>query len=537
MATTGQIVQHNALKGYGLVTVDAGATLMVQWSDKSESAPIDKNSVSVTLPTMWYQQLRSFALEKVGMSETDLRVLHKATANLRDDMSFPVLAELEQRLKANAVKQIEAMIDGPPARIPDDQYEATWNTIEQTAAEVTAQVTAEDDDDFFAAYAEEEDDPKPEPAGNAESEASTIPGATAATSVVELAGSKLCALCLRVAVNKSSKEIEGERVCSKCFKSWTGGSDPKQLATSASIQDSAPSTGGGADPKSPGTAAEQTVVDQTCSPNASETTATDAVTASESDTTTPEDTTASEPIRTEAGLIDPETGMLIEPSLIMRRFGWTEMPFLPPPPGPKPEKLPKKASPEQIELHEQEMRVWMDWEKKRFKFEEQLDQVLDLTLSYEERTTRWRASTELRCQPLDRAGEYYTETFIAPMARELAKYNLPRYKSGDKKGEYSKKTMPLFSGAIKFTAAGGYFVHDAEEVKKEIEKQGVAKYAALIDAKLVVKYNHDKLMTALKNGAVTISDLPGTGHKPKDDLAKVKAISPASKEKEDDESE
>lgn len=238
-----------------------------------------------------------------------------------------------------------------------------------------------------------------------------------------------------------------------------------------------------------------------------------------------------EPIRTEAGVIDPETGEIIEASLIMRKFGWSEMPRL----GTKPIK-PKVGSPmSEFYAWEEDTRYFNQGLKD---YELRLDQVLDLMLSYCERTDRWRASTELRCKPLDSAAKFYDHNFIIPMSKELAPHRLPTYKSGKKKGEYSSKTLALPSGAIKFTSSGGFYVHDAALVKAHIQKLGVDKFAA-IGAEQVITYNYQKLLSALNKGDDAVyKDLPGTGTKQKNPFASVKAVSPEAaahtKEEEDE---
>lgn len=201
------------------------------------------------------------------------------------------------------------------------------------------------------------------------------------------------------------------------------------------------------------------------------------------------------PIRTEAGLMDPTTGELLEESLILRKFGWTEMP-----------KLSLDAS--EFELQE---------------FESKIDQIADKILGHAERTTRWRGSCEKRCEPFDKAAEFWAN-FMEPLAKQLAAFRLPRFKSGARKGEFSQKTMWLQSGGISFTQSGGFYQHDPELVKKHIEEQGVEKFAELIGAKATVTYSYDKLISALKKG--TLKDIPGTGHRQVNPLAKVKVVAP-----------
>ncbi len=207
--------------------------------------------------------------------------------------------------------------------------------------------------------------------------------------------------------------------------------------------------------------------------------------------------TPAETVKTEAGLIDPDTGEVIDPSLIYRKFGWTELPVL--------SKLPSKE-----EIAE---------------FKGKLDQVADLMLTYSEKVERWTAANELRCKPLVKAIEFYQTQFIEPMSRMVGPYGLPTYQSGKKKGQYSAKSMVLPSGVISFIASGGAFVHDSALVKKHIEEKGIGMFEA-IGAERVIKYDHNKLISALNNGTLQSKDIPGTGVKPKNEFAKVSVASP-----------
>ncbi|MDE2100184.1 MAG: hypothetical protein KGL39_23210 [Patescibacteria group bacterium] len=209
----------------------------------------------------------------------------------------------------------------------------------------------------------------------------------------------------------------------------------------------------------------------------------------------PSEASTSEPIRTEAGLIDPETGENIDPSFIFRKFGWTEMPA-----------LSKDSSPEEIA-----------------QFEAKLDQVVDRVCSYRERTARWTAANELRCKPYNGAADFYEEQFIRPMARALAPHRLKTFQSGKKKGQYNGKTMALCSGAVSFRSAGGWKIFDALLVKKHIAENGIEKFKA-IDAEVTVTYDYNKLLSALNSGL--LKDVGGTRKEAKDELAKVSVVSP-----------
>lgn len=203
------------------------------------------------------------------------------------------------------------------------------------------------------------------------------------------------------------------------------------------------------------------------------------------------------PIRDDVGKIDPETGEVVDESLILRKFGWTEMPF-----------LPTDRQPTNAELNA---------------FEEKIDQVAEKVAAELQTTARWREQTEKRCKPLDEAAAFWQEQFIKPMSLRLAPYRLPVYKSGKHKGEYSKKTIHLRSLSISFEADGGYYLHDKKLVEAHIKEKGVENFK-IINASPSVTYSHTKLMAALKSGE--LKDIPGTGHKPRNELAKQKLVVP-----------
>ncbi|MBS2008232.1 MAG: hypothetical protein JST01_14385 [Cyanobacteria bacterium SZAS TMP-1] len=210
-------------------------------------------------------------------------------------------------------------------------------------------------------------------------------------------------------------------------------------------------------------------------------------------------------LMTEAGLIDPITGEVLEPSLIMRKFGWTELPV-----------LRQDATREEADA-----------------FERKLDQVLDKVASHQEKAARRRAAAELRCKPHDSAAEFWFNEFVTPMAKMLAPHRLQRMKNG----EYKSKTMVLDSGAVKFTQAGGWSVHDAALVKSYIEKEGVEKFTA-IGAKREITYSYPKLVGALNKGV--FKDIPGTVKRAKDPFAKVQMVAlsgPKTKEGAEEDSE
>lgn len=200
---------------------------------------------------------------------------------------------------------------------------------------------------------------------------------------------------------------------------------------------------------------------------------------------------AKSPIKTDAGLTDPETGEVYDESLILRKFGWTELPF-----------LPKDREPTQAELDA---------------FESKIDQVGDKIAVNASIAYRYMAQAEKRAAPYSEAASFWEKNFLIPMSEQLAPYRLPKYKTGKHAGEYREKTLNLPSISVSFTAKGGYYVHDKEMLIKHIESEGIEKFTS-IDAKKATTYNHDKLMAEVKAG--TLKDLPGVGHSPRNEFHK-----------------
>ncbi|MBX9937685.1 MAG: hypothetical protein K2Y32_00445 [Candidatus Obscuribacterales bacterium] len=189
--------------------------------------------------------------------------------------------------------------------------------------------------------------------------------------------------------------------------------------------------------------------------------------------------------RTEAGLVDPETGEVIEPSFILQKFGWTELPV-----------LRDGATKEQVDA-----------------FEQKLDQVVDRAYGHLEKAARYRAACEARCKPYDGAAQFYFEQFIQPMARMLAKYRLKT----NKKGEFVGKTMTLPSGPVKFSQTGGAQIFDREKIVEHIKAKGFEAFKN-INARPSVDFNSRTLLSLINKGALT--DIPGTKVVPKDPLGK-----------------
>lgn len=235
------------------------------------------------------------------------------------------------------------------------------------------------------------------------------------------------------------------------------------------------------------------------------TTVVDAQTAKELTTATVTDATTASPtemrtVRTEAGVVDPETGELVDESFIKRKFGWTELPV-----------LAADATYEQIAA-----------------FERRLDEVVDRASSHKERAARYRSNCEARCAPLDKAAAFYEREFIVPMARMLAPHKLKT----NKHGEYTSKTLVLESGSISFKKGGGAAVSDRDQLAAHIEKVGLESFKD-IKAERKVSWDSAKLLAALNKGV--LKDLPGTTVLPVDHFATTTLVLSSAKSQGDSE--
>lgn len=194
--------------------------------------------------------------------------------------------------------------------------------------------------------------------------------------------------------------------------------------------------------------------------------------------------------------VDPDTGEVVEMPKALQKLGWTEFP-----------RLPMEPSKDQLADFEQKLEVVTDKIARSIKDAE-----------------RYRAQLMKRidelCKPLEGVRDYW-QTVGTPMAQALAVHKLPRYKSGEKKGQYSKKTMTLATGSWSFTAAGGFTISDYELVKAEVAKQGVDKFTEY-GAKEVVTMNYSKFKSAVAKGV--FKDFPGTAWQEPNPLAKAKVV-------------
>lgn len=452
------------------------------------AAPIKSESEGYAA-TMHYQRLRELAELKLGMEFSNFQAIHMNVAQGREEMARPVLTELETKLL-----QLVAL------KHADD--------LATDAATDVAQIA----DDIFGAFGVE-DMPEPEPA--------EVP---AAPEEDQPSNEPLLTCGYYVAFNKEGDTIWGASTAKdaalvEARQSWQdfyGRPEQNEIWVAKATEclyDQVLKYGGcvadwkpngwclengvatfcnvigdeDADSPKPGTAVGSSDT-STVEPMISG----DALAAEDQDRPAVTSMTEeAQPVETDQGLIDPDTGEVLEPSFILRKFGWTEMPAL----GKDP-------------THEELAH-----------FEAQLDQLVDKVLSHQERTARYRAACEQRCKPYDEAAKFWTEQFLVPLSKQLAPYRLRK----NAKGEYKGKTLTLNSGCVKFVKSGGAFVHDAELVKQHIQEVGLSAFAA-VGARTVVQYNYPKLISALNKGV--LKDIPGTGIEPMDEFARVKVVTP-----------
>jgi hypothetical protein len=521
----GDFVHSPFTKCFG--TVDAiannGTQLRVMYRDEVDGKVsfgteiVDRDSVEPSAPTIMLQHIRSLA-DTLNIGIGELETMHHHSAHGREMMSFTALAELLARVKNRIANSGAAK---------DADYESTWDTIEETAK----QEDAEDDFDVFSQFDEPGEEPEvaeviPE---RKPSDGPAFPHTRKLIESESFSEYEQDTLFMRLdraddhliagLYSRPHANVKAlERVVSLYDRERNGTMTPDDLGIVEEF-DEVPA----GDPKSNGTVAEPKDIQP-----AAEATAEDVPTAEASaavNTATPATTeTVTMPLTvlTDAGLIDPSTGEMLDPSLIYRKFGWTEFPTIPPRPD-DPEELAEDATKEQKAAYDKSVEALDEYYAAVRSFEAKLDQVIDKALGHKERTARYRAACEKRCEPYDKAGKFWDEQFVQPMARLLAPHKLPK----DKNGDYSKKTLVLPSGAVKFTTTGGgWIVTDKEAVLADIKKKGIKKFAA-IGAVQELKYDHNKLVAALKSG--TVKDVAGTQKSEPDPFGSAKLITPSAK--------
>jgi hypothetical protein len=193
-------------------------------------------------------------------------------------------------------------------------------------------------------------------------------------------------------------------------------------------------------------------------------------------------------------MVDPETGEVVERPAILKKLGWTEFPT-----------LPENPSSQDLEA-----------------FELKLDQIVDRITSHQLEIEKLTKQLEKRIAPRHKAMGWWLK-FLEPLAIQLAEKRLPRYKSGQKAGQFSKKTLHLESGSVEFEKGGGYSLFDYSEFKAYVEKEGIEKFKEY-GAEKVVSMNYPKLAAAVRAGK--FKDAPGVKHEEEKPLAKVKVSAP-----------
>ena len=111
-----------------------------------------------------------------------------------------------------------------------------------------------------------------------------------------------------------------------------------------------------------------------------------------------------------------------------------------------------------------------------------------------------------------------------PRARQLAPHKLQRYKKGKNMGKFKEKSLNLASGSVSFRKAGGYFIHDKEELRRYVLDN-------LVACRDFVTYDRESVIARLEAG--TLKNIPGTGEKPEDQLAVCKVKLPGARNDEE----
>jgi hypothetical protein len=198
-------------------------------------------------------------------------------------------------------------------------------------------------------------------------------------------------------------------------------------------------------------------------------------------------------------MVDPETGEVVERPAVLAKLGWTEFP-----------KLPENPTKEDLD-----------------KFEEKLDQIVDRITAHQLAIAKYQEQLEKRIKPRQGAIDWWSKV-LEPLAIDLAEKRLPRYKSGTKQGQFSKKTLHLSSGSIEFEKGGGYSFHDYNEFKAYVKAQGVEKFKEY-GAEEAVILNYNKIRAAVRAGK--FPDAPGVKHEQEKALASINVTRPDLKKK------
>jgi hypothetical protein len=502
--------------GHVLATSDRGVT--VRWSTGTESVEPEQEIAATSLEE-YREALYNYAQTECLMSEEEVSVLEST-----------VFALAAQQTPVNGLPLTPLyLLEAELLKIADEKqnaFEHIWNTpAEPEAANATA--TESSDDDIFAALGLTAQATEQEAPEEPQTELPVPPA-------------NVCPICQQVKVNKTSPRLNGVPVCKKCSLKEESIDKLKESDFAEPASTNHPPTTyflafeneriWGVDKtregleallnsfsvlydvskvsivpctrslyhavRSVGNNVSWTIVDGLAQTVDAEKPAPQQAPQQETEKSLP----APPPERTEAGLVDPETGEVIEASFILQKFGWTELPV-----------LKADATREQVAA-----------------FEEKLDQVLDRMCGHLEKAARYRAACEKRCAPYDGAAKFYDEQFVQPMARMLAVHKLKR----NKKGDFAEKTLVLASGMVKFTQGGGASIFDRNAIVKHLKERGLEHFKA-INAREGVDFDSRKLLSLINKGE--LKDIPGTKLLPKDPLAKCKVVLPGAIEKEEGE--
>lgn len=151
---------------------------------------------------------------------------------------------------------------------------------------------------------------------------------------------------------------------------------------------------------------------------------------------------AAQVYRNDQGELVNQDGEIIDFPAVLRGLGWREMPS-----------LPDKPTKEEVA-----------------EFEAKVNEIGAIVVDKRERAARKLAQANAMAKPFLKAAEFWEE-FAAGLAKALAPFKLPTFKSGKNKGGYSAKTMVLEDCSFSFRGtAGGFYVHNKDEVADWLEK-------------------------------------------------------------------
>lgn len=101
--------------------------------------------------------------------------------------------------------------------------------------------------------------------------------------------------------------------------------------------------------------------------------------------------------------------------------------------------------------------------------EQHIDMVGDKISARLQIARRYREQAERRATVHEKAAQWMLEQ-IRPLLPTLAEAKLPRYKEGEKVGQYKSKTLDLASCRFAFRKAGGWSIHNEQAALEYCDK-------------------------------------------------------------------